>query len=319
MNIGSVRLEDPTVLAPLAGITNLPFRLLARQSGAALVCSEMVSANGLCHGSVKTVKMLETAAEERPVSFQIFGADPAIMARAARMVADAGASVLDINFGCSVKKVVKTGAGAALMRAPDQAAAVIGAVRDAVDIPLTIKIRTGWEKSGAQAFAIAEMAQRIGVNAIAVHPRTASQGFSGCADWRLIRALKQRLAVPVIGNGDIVAAQDAVRMMADTGCDAVMVGRAAIGNPWIFEQIRALIDGRPVPTIDISRRRQTMMDFLHDTVRHFGEKHACLMMRSRLGWFVKGLPHCSRFREAIKHIRTEKEAAAFIDAYTTER
>ena len=315
MNIGDITLENKTILAPLAGITNLPFRLMARESGCAMVCSEMISANGLIHGSEKTLKMLDSAPAEKPLSIQIFGSDPAIMARAAKIVESAGADILDINFGCSVKKVVKTGAGVALMRTPDRAAAVLSAVRKTIDIPLTIKIRTGWEKSGTQAFEIAAIAQDSGVNAIAIHPRTASQGFRGKADWALIAALKKRLSIPVIGNGDICQPEDAVRMLAETGCDAVMIGRAAIGNPWIFSQVNTLLAGGTVSRPDIDQRRDIMKRYLKDSIKYLGEKQACLMMRSRLGWFVKGLPNAGKFRESIKHISSGQQAVDLIDAY----
>jgi len=229
-SIGAVGVPNRTVLAPLAGIGNLPFRLLCKEGGAGLVCAEMVSAKGLVYGSSKTRAMLASAPAERPLSLQIFGADPESMAEAARMVAAAGADILDINFGCSVRKVVKTGAGVALMRTPRTAAAVLQAVRQAVDIPLTVKIRSGWSAAGEQALEIARIAADCGVDAVAVHPRTASQGFAGRADWSLIGRVKALLPIPVIGNGDINTPEDAARMRDETGCDAVMVGRAACGR-----------------------------------------------------------------------------------------
>lgn len=315
MRIGSVHLDGVTVLAPLAGITNLPFRLLVKEQGCALVCSEMISANGLHHGSPKTVRLMESDPEEKPLSVQIFGSNPAIMAEAARMVADAGADILDINFGCSVRKVVKTGAGAALMRDPERTDRLLAAVRAAVDIPLTIKIRSGWDASGAEALAIAQIAEERGVDAVAVHPRTARQGFGGCADWDLIGRVKRAVSIPVIGNGDIETPADALRMIEATGCDAVMVGRAAIGFPWIFAQIEAAVAGRPVPDATPAMRFAAMVRYLDDSIRAIGEVHACRMMRSRLGWFARGLPHAARFRASLHHIACREDALERIDAY----
>lgn len=311
----SVVIHGITVLAPLAGITNLPFRILAKKQGCGLVCSEMISANGLHHKSPKTIRLMESVDEERPLSVQIFGADPDIMAQGARMVEASGADILDINFGCSVRKVVKTGAGAALMRRPQDSEQILRAVRAAVSIPLTIKIRSGWDASGDQAMTIARIAEDCGVDAIAVHPRTATQGFGGRADWTIIRRIKQVVSIPVIGNGDIETAQDALKMLEETGCDAVMVGRAAIGYPWIFAQIEAAVNGQPILEPTTGMRIEAMIRYLDDSIHALCEVHACRMMRSRLGWFAKGLPHASRFRASLRLISTRKEALEKIEAY----
>ncbi|MEE4113981.1 MAG: tRNA dihydrouridine synthase DusB [Desulfobacteraceae bacterium] len=301
----------------MAGITNLPLRLLAKRAGCGLVCSEMVSANGLVYGSGKTVQLLTSTPEEKPLSVQIFGSDPPIMAEAARIVQDSGADVVDINFGCSVKKILKCNSGSALMKDPPLARRILESVRKAVTIPLTIKIRTGWEPSGKQAMEIARLAEDCGADAIAVHPRTATQGFRGEADWSIIAAVKQALTVPVIGNGDVTTPADALRMLDETGCDGVMVGRAAIGNPRIFGEMIAAALGQPATVPNDAQRIDMMMGYLQDSVRYLGETTACRMMRSRLCWFVKGMRDAGKFRNAIRFIASEKEATDLIRQYAS--
>jgi len=315
MKIGSVVLDNITILAPLAGITNLPFRLLAKASGCGLVCSEMISANGLVHRSPKTHELLESRIEEKPLSVQIFGSDPYIMAEAAAMVEASGADILDINLGCAVKKVLKTGSGAALMKAPDKAEKIFSAVRKAISIPFTVKMRAGWDKSGSEAFAIAKVAEAGGVDGITVHPRLATQGFGGKADWSLISAIKNRVSIPVIGNGDIITPEDVLTMKKETDCDAVMIGRAAIGNPWLFSQVMSLMNGKERVSPNLNERFDVMTRYLNTSIECFGEKRACRMMRSHLGWFVKGLRYSSKFRESIKEVSTEIEALSFIGEY----
>ena len=315
MKIGTVTLANNVILAPLAGITNLPFRLMAKKAGCGLVCSEMVSSHGLVYKSKKTAQLLNSVPREKPLSAQIFGSDPDIMAGAAAIVEDMGADILDINFGCSVRKVVKTGSGAALMRTPDLARAVLKAVRNAIRIPLTIKIRSGWDASGEQALNIARIAEDCGVDAVAVHPRTAKQLFGGRADWSLIAAVKEKLSIPVIGNGDIFSAQDAMNMLSETGCDAIMIGRKAIGNPNIFSQVLARIGGEKSVAEDLAGRFDIMIHYLKVSVEYLGEEPACRMMRSRLGWFTKEMHNSSKFRESIKHLSTEKEGLELINVY----
>jgi nifR3 family TIM-barrel protein len=315
MKIGPHTFDNITVLAPLAGITNLPFRLLAKEAGCGLVCSEMVSANGIVRGSEKTLRLMVSHPLERPLSVQIFGSDPAVLADAAQTAENMGADILDINFGCPVRKVIRTGAGAALMRDPEKAEKIFKTVRKALRIPLTVKIRTGWENSGKQAFTIGDIAQACGVDAVILHPRTVAQAFGGRADWSLITALKRRLSIPVIGNGDVSSPEDVFRMRDETGCDGVMIGRAAVGSPWLFRRIDARLRGEAEPPVNLRMRMDTMLHYLQASVTHFGEKSACFMMRSRLGWFVKGLPGRGGFSEAIKRVSTEPEARDGIISY----
>jgi tRNA-dihydrouridine synthase B len=318
MNIGAIKLNTPTVFAPLAGISNLPLRLLAKASGCGLVCSEMVSAYGLAYGSAKTMDLLASSPREKPLSVQIFGSDAAIMAAAAEKVEAAGADIVDINFGCSVRKILKSGAGAALMREPQKAGDIIQAVRRVVRVPLTIKMRSGWDASGQQALELARIARDGGADAVTIHPRTARQGFGGCADWSLIGRIKAALNIPVIGNGDIVEAADALRMMESTGCDAVMVGRAAMANPLIFAQIEDLIAGRSPRRASSEERVALMIRYLDSSVEYLGEKRACFMMRSRLAWLAKGLPLAGRFRRSIRLVTTHAEVRQRIDAYAED-
>lgn len=319
MKIGNIPIDPPLVMAPLAGITDLPFRLIVKQYGCGLVYSEMISANGLVHQSAKTVKMLNNQDDERPLSVQLFGADPQITAEAARMAVAAGADIIDINFGCAVRKIIKTGSGVALMRRPEIAEALLLAVRRVVSIPLTIKIRSGWDATGEQALEVAQIAERCGVDAIAVHPRTATQRFAGTADWDIIRRVKQTVKIPVIGNGDITRPEHAAHMFAQTGCDAVMIGRAAIGRPWIFAQATAVLSGKNGAPIDDDERRRAMITYVNASMDYYGEQIAGRMMRSRLGWYVKGIPYNSRFKEAIKTITNRKQAVELIDAFFDNR
>ncbi|MBT8339361.1 MAG: tRNA dihydrouridine synthase DusB [Desulfatitalea sp.] len=308
-------MNNPTVFAPLAGISHLPMRLLAKRAGCALVYSEMISASGLTYGAAKTIRMLASTAEEKPLAVQLFGSDPEKLARAAQIAETSGADIVDINFGCAVKKILKSNSGAALMRDPQHAAKLLQAVRSVIHIPLTIKMRTGWEPSGTQAMALAHMAEATGVDAVAVHPRTAQQAFRGSADWSLIGRIKDSLNIPVIGNGDITCAEDAARMIAETGCDAVMIGRAAIGNPFIFSDTINHLNGRPPGQVTVVARFRVIDDYVNACVDSLGERSACFMLRSKLGWFTKGLPHASRFRNAVRCVESKAQIIELLEAY----
>lgn len=313
MKIKDLEINGVTFLAPLAGITNLPFRQLIKDCGCAVVCSEMISAKGIFYNSEKTITLLASKASERPLSVQIFGSDPVSMGQAAAFVSDLGtADIIDINFGCSVRKVIKQGAGVALMKDPGLAQKIIKSVRDATSLPFTIKIRSGWDASGEQAVNLAKIAEDQGVDAIAVHPRTAAQGFKGKADWQLIARVKQAIRIPVIGNGDIITPQDAGEMISRTGCDAVMVGRAAMANPFILSQIEQYVAHgtftRPSPW-DIFRKMEALTQ---GYVSYFGETTACRMLRGRLAWFVRGLPGAAVFRKELSTLESSAQAHEMI-------
>jgi nifR3 family TIM-barrel protein len=275
----------------------------------------MVSADGLAHGSPHTLPYLRSLPAEKPLSVQIFGSNPAIMAAAATRVEESGADVVDINFGCAVRKVVQTGAGVALMRTPQHAESVLRAVRRAVRIPVTIKIRSGWSQSGRDALAIGAIAEDCGVDAVTIHPRTAAQKFSGQADWSLIAALKRVVRIPVIGNGDIRSPEDAERMLAETGCDAVMIGRRAVGDPRLFTAVIARLRGQPPPPEDPCDRFELMERYINLTVACYGEETARCLIRNRLGWFAKGLHCAAAFRQAAAKTRSIPQALEVIDAY----
>ncbi|MCK5162211.1 MAG: tRNA-dihydrouridine synthase, partial [Desulfobacula sp.] len=266
----------------------------------------------------KTLDLLSSKKEEQPLSVQLFGSDPDTMAKGAKFVQDLKvAAMIDINFGCSVKKVVKQGAGVALMKEPETSKIILTAVRKAIDLPLTIKVRSGWDHSGQQALEIAHIAQDAGVDAIIMHPRTAGQGFKGKADWDLIKKLKQDLSIPVIGNGDINRVEDAQEMIRLTKCDAVMVGRGAMKNPFILSQIDNFLETGSYQTPSNHEIFKAMEHLTDMYVAYFGEKPACKMLRGRLSWFVKGMPGCSAFRRNLSNINSKNQAITLIKEFET--
>jgi nifR3 family TIM-barrel protein len=317
MKIGNLEISGKTVLAPLAGITNLPFRIMAKECGCALVCSEMVSAKGIVYNSEKTLALLDSKEEEKPLSIQIFGSCPDSMQKAALFIQEQGkADIIDINFGCSVKKVIKTGAGVALMKDFENTRKILTKVRSVIKLPLTIKIRSGWDSSGLQAFQIAEIAEDCGVDGIVLHPRTAGQGFKGKADWSLIARLKEKVSIPVIGNGDIQNAEQGLSMLEKTGCDAVMVGRAALKNPFIFSQIQALSEKRKYHEISNDDMFSVMKKLVKYYSEYYDDEHASRMLRGRLAWFIKGMPGAVSFRKTISQINSCSQAVQLIQEFS---
>jgi len=309
-------LQGKALLAPLAGITNLSFRLMAREFGCHLCFTEMISANGLIRESAKTIEYLKTTPQDQPLGVQIFGADPGIMAEAARFVAGHHPALIDINMGCPVRKVVKTGSGAMLMKDPILAGRIIEAVVKAVNVPVTVKIRTGWSRSSINAMEMSRIAEDSGAAAIIVHGRTADQGFSGHADWGVIAGVKSTVKIPVIGNGDIWQPQDALRMRAETGCDAVMVGRGALGNPWLFRGINQLSSGLSDPgRPSLSERHAVIKKHWAMETGIYGLRLANRTFRKHLLWYTKGLVASGRFREAVGKMTDSNEMLSELDRY----
>ena len=293
-------MENPLVLAPMAGVCDMPYRLICKEMGCGLMYTEMISAMGLKYGDRNTLKILEMSEDERPVAAQVFGSDPEVVAYGARIMETKGADLIDINMGCPVPKVVRSGEGCALMRRPDLAARIVERVKASVDVPVTVKIRKGWDDLTANAVEFARACVEAGADAVAVHGRTRSQGYSGKADWNVIAEVAAAVSVPVIGNGDVVEPEDAVRMLELTGCAGVMIGRGAMGNPWIFRRaLHCLRTGETPAEPSPAERIGLALRHLDMAVAFKGEKVASKEMRKHLAWDIRGLRGAARMREVI--------------------
>jgi len=312
--VGSLVLKNRLFLAPMAGITNLQMRLMAREQGASLTFTEMVSVNGLTREGKKTFQLLKSTPQDRPLGMQLFGDEPGMLAEAARLVEGYG-ELIDINMGCPVRKVVGTGAGSALLKEPGKVAAIIRAVRAATSLPFTVKIRTGWVCGDDTFLEIGRIAQEEGCDAVTLHPRSRAQMFEGKADWSRIAELKAALKIPVIGSGDLFTAKDVAGMFQATGCDAVMVARGAMGNPWLIRESLALLEGlEPVPPT-VAERLAVARKHLELFVVEEGERVALMEMRKHLAWYSKGLPGAAQFRSAVNRVEAMAELVQVMEEF----
>ncbi|HIJ95102.1 MAG TPA: tRNA dihydrouridine synthase DusB [Desulfuromonadales bacterium] len=303
LTIGALVLPHNVVLAPLAGITNLPFRLICHQEGASFAYTEMVSVNGLVREGAKTLMLLKSCLEDRPLGIQLFGSDPADLAEAARMVAGYG-DLIDINMGCPVRKVVGTGAGSALLQDPLRVAAIVRAVRAATSLPLTIKIRSGWHTESRVFSEVARIAEAEGCNAITLHPRSRSQMFSGQADWDQIAEIKNALSIPVLGSGDLFTPEDCLRMLRQTGCDGIMIARGALGNPWIFRQTLELARHGCYGPVTLAERADMIARHLALYCSENDAATAVREMKKHIGWYARGFSGASEVRRAAHQARS---------------
>ncbi len=312
--IGNVGLKGPFMMAPLAGISDGPFRRLCFEQGASYACSEMVSAKGLFYRDKNTEKLLEILPGEGPVGYQIFGNEPDIMAFAANKLEDRDNKILDINMGCPVPKVVRNGEGSALMKDPDLVYNLVSAVVGATKKPVTVKIRAGWDENSKNAVEVAKAIEGAGASAIAVHGRTREQFYSGKADWSIIRDVKEAVrTIPIIGNGDVIDSESAKRMFEETGCDFIMIGRGALGNPWIFAELNASLNGDTYERPGLEIIKQTMLRHFDDLVAVKGEYTAIREMRKHVGWYIKGVHGAARLRGEVNQLTTAKELRAAIE------
>ena len=314
LRIGNTILENNVILAPMAGVTDLPFRLLCREQGAGCVVTEMVSAKSILYNNRNTKELMQIHPQERPAAIQLFGSDPDIMAQIAARIEDGPYDFIDVNMGCPVPKVVNNGEGSALMKNPKQAEKVLSAMVKAVKKPVTVKFRKGFNDTSVNAVEFAKMAEGSGVAAVAVHGRTREQYYSGKADWDIIRQVKEAVKIPVIGNGDIFTPQDAGRMMEETGCDGIMVARGAKGNPWIFRRINHYLDtGEILPGPSIEEIQAMILRHGHMLAAYKGEQTAMREMRGHVAWYTKGMPHSAALRNEINQVETLKGLAGLLN------
>jgi len=319
VQIGPYKLKNNLIVAPMAGVTDRPFRQLCKKLGAGMAVSEMVTSNSLLYGSAKTLRRANHEGEVNPISVQIAGADPKMMAEAAKYNVDNGAQIIDINMGCPAKKICNVMAGSALLKDEPLVAQILRAVVNAVDVPITLKIRTGWDKQNRNAVAVARMAEDIGVQALAMHGRTRACAYTGDAEYETIAAVKQAINIPLIANGDITTPEKARFVLQQTGADAVMIGRAAQGRPWIFREIgHFLKTGTHLPPPKVSEIHRVMLEHLHDLYQFYGDLTGMRMARKHISWYTKGLVGSANFRHNMNQLQTIELQLTAINEFFSE-